>query len=138
MDGKFELGPRGQEIADGLRAAIDHATLVLHDSHEKNTHVWLFREWRTSRSARLHVPQRHCHVEAAVNDRWTLAVWSWTEGPLHPSARSLVTWAAQKLAPYLPSRPADDFPYPPTGGGGGPSGSAEVGIPVWWVRRTRG
>jgi hypothetical protein len=137
VEKKFWLAPVAQEIVDGLRRALAHSFIELHDNQKKNNHVWLFREWRTKRSERLHVPQGRCHVEATVNDRWTLAVWTWSVRPLHPDAHSLVRWAAQKLAAHLPRTFVSDLPYAPTGGGGGPLGPAEMGIPVWWARRTR-
>jgi hypothetical protein len=135
----FHLTPVPREIVRGLEVALGGSFIALHDNHARKQHLWLPRgEWRTSRKLRLHIPEHRCHAEAAVNDRWTLAVWAWTVAPLHSSAPSLVKWAAQKLAKHLPCRPVDDLPYPPTGGSGGPSGSAEVGIPVWWARRIRG
>jgi hypothetical protein len=134
----FQLTPVPQEIIRGLEAALGPAFIALHDKHARRQHVWLSREWRTFRNAELYTPARTCHAEATVNDRWTLVVWTRSADPLHPSAPSLVKWAAQKIAVHVPKRPADDLPYPPAGGNGGPSGSAEVGIPVWWARRTRG
>jgi hypothetical protein len=74
-------------------------------------------------------------VETSINDRWTLYVSS--RRGLHPDAESIAKWAAEKLALHLPKSSADDTMYPPFGGGGGPSGSAEVGIPVWWARKAR-
>ncbi len=53
---------------------------------------------------------------------------------LPPDAELLVDWAAVKLSLYLPARPDEELPQA-GGGGGGSSGSAELGIPLWWARR---
>ena len=134
----FELTPVPQEIIRGLETALGRSFLALHDKHASKQHIWMSRTWRTFRNVELYIPEQRCRAVVEMNDRWTLGVWSCTADPLHASAPSLVKWAAQKLAVHLPGLPVDDLPYPPAGGSGGPPGSAEVGIPGWWARRTRG
>jgi hypothetical protein len=73
-------------------------------------------------------------VKVAINDRWTLTVFRRRD--LHPDAESIATWAAKKLAIHLPRRAAN-LDVPPAQGGGGTSGSAELGIPLWWARKHR-
>jgi hypothetical protein len=134
---KFELGPRAQEIVDGVREALGDF-LSLNDEHHKMVHVAKANGWFSFRSGRGDIRRDRCQAEATIHDRWTLMVTAPEGQRLHPDAQLLVDWAAVKLAPYLPELPAtDDLPYPPTGGDGGPPGSAEIGIPVWWARRTR-
>ncbi len=134
----FKLPPAAQEIVDGLKDAVDIHLIMVRDEHDKSS-VWIYGDWlfRDPEGPDEKVPKRGCHLEATINDRWMLSVWTSTESPPNPSAHSLVKWAAQKLSPHLPRRPVDDLPYPPAGGSGGPPGSAEIGIPVWWARRTR-
>jgi hypothetical protein len=137
---KFELGPRGQEIVDGIREALG-AVLALVDEHHKMVHIAKANDWfsfRAGPAGRGDLRRDRCHAEATIHDRWTLMVTAPEAQTLHLDAQRLVDWASVKLAPYLPKLPwSDDLPYPPTGGDGGPSGAAEIGIPVWWARRTR-
>jgi len=49
----------------------------------------------------------------------------------------LVKWVACKFEVHLPKSADFDESYPPFGDGDGSSGSAEIGIPIWWARRTR-
>jgi hypothetical protein len=132
----FQLTPVAQEIVEALKDVLG-GMLMLIDDHEKVVHTAMSRGWFSFRGARLSAKRHRCHAEVTVNDRWTLFVLARKHRPLRPDTAPLVTWAAQKLAHHLPRRPADDLPYPPTGGSGGPPSSAEVGIPVWWARRAR-
>jgi hypothetical protein len=133
---QFELGLRAQEIIDGIKDALGGA-LVLIDEHHKTVHAAKPNGWFSFAAGRGDIRRDRCHAEAPIHDRWTLLVIARKGQLLHADAQVLIDWAALKLAPYLPDRPAiDDLPYPPAGGKGGPSGSAEIGIPVWWARRT--
>jgi hypothetical protein len=132
----FELGPRAQEIVDGLKDVLG-GVLFLIDDHLKTVHAARPTGWLSFTANNRDVGRNRCHAEARILDRWTLLIVARKGQTLHPDAQLLVDWAAVKMAPYLPERPAiDDLPFPPTGGGS-PSGSAEIGIPVWWARRTR-
>jgi hypothetical protein len=89
-------------------------------------------------------------VWTQINRRWILRIaargvaaadsgivtWRGAESlPLETLA--LIEDAARKLSRFLPAN-APRFDVPPQRPGGGNSGSAELGIPVWWVRRARG
>lgn len=137
MGKTFQLTAVAQEIVEALKDVLG-GILMLIDDHEKVVHTAMSAQrWFSFRDARLSERRQRCHAEVAVNDRWTLFVLARKHRMLHPDTDALVTWAAQKLARHLPVRPADDLSYPPAGGSGGPPSSAEIGIPVWWARRTR-
>lgn len=69
-----------------------------------------------------------------VNRRWRMHVLK--DGLLQADAETLSAWAVRKLGALLPDDMTDIF-NPPAGTGGGTSGPAELGIPAWWVRKTR-
>ena len=130
----FWLARPAQEVVEALTTVLA-ASLVLYDA-EAHTHHLAMREgrWITHRSTTWDEP-RLCVVQARINDRWTL--YACSRQRLHADAQSIATWAADKLAPHLPKRAADEPTLPPVGGGGSSGGSAEIGIPVWWARKAR-
>jgi hypothetical protein len=132
----FELGLRAQEIVDALRDVLG-GVLILVDHHHKMVHAATAGGWYSRRDARLTVDPRRCRAEATIHDRWILMVLARKGQMLPPDADLLVDWAAVKLSLYMPARPDEELPHPPRGDGGGSSGSAELGIPVWWARRAR-
>jgi hypothetical protein len=93
--------------------------------------------WYSRGEARFTIDPQRCRVEAPIDGRWTLVVMARKGQMLPPDAELLVDWAAVKLSLYLPARPDEELPHPDDGGGGGSSGSAELGIPVWWARHGR-
>jgi hypothetical protein len=109
------------------------AGVYLLDGEKREAHR-LMRDWWFSHPAAEPtsvIPG--CHVRKAINNRWALVV---TARSLHPDADVVATWAARRLGACLPAR-SSELGYVPTGGGGGTSGSAELGIPVRWARKTR-
>ena len=143
MATKLQLTPIGQELVDALKDALDGAFVFLIDDTEKCLHLSMPRRWfscqRTRAELQSHgeLQSRGCHLEVAVNARWSIYVAAKAAPYLHHDAKRLLTWVAAKLEPHLPPLPALGFRDPPTGGDGGPSGSAEIGIPVSWARRAR-
>jgi hypothetical protein len=132
----FELPPAAQEIVDTLQEVLG-AAVALIDAHSNQVHLRMSRGWFSASGTGSDLRRDGCHVEVAFAERWTIFVAARPGSVLPPDAERVVTWAGRKLAAHLPDRSTDDLPYPPTGGDGGPSGSAEVGIPVRWARRTR-
>src|SRR4029079_9151509 len=112
--------PQAQEMIDALRKLFD-ASVVLYDLQRRKQHVARdSRGWYSLEvTAKDGTPV--CHVEAEINDRWTVSVWS--RRRLHPDADAMVRWAAGKLAPYFPTKLADEPTAHGFGGGAGPSGS---------------
>ena len=119
----FRIPLPAQEMIGALRKLFD-AAVVLYDGQRRKHHVardargWFSLE-STSRDG-----SPVCHAEAAINDRWTISVWSrrW----LHPDAQAMVTWAAGKLAPHFPERAAHEAAVLEFRGGGSAPGSAEA------------
>jgi hypothetical protein len=101
----FRVPLPAQEMIDALRKLFD-AAVVLYDGQRRKHQVARdARGWFSLEStARDGSPV--CHAEAAINDRWTISVWS--RRRLHPDAQALVTWAAGKLAPHFPGRLAQE------------------------------
>jgi hypothetical protein len=140
----FQLPPVAQQIVEGLKDAIDCRLIVVSDQHDESQSSWTFGDWLSRDPGAESRPDEQlpvCYLEEAINDRWTLGVWSYIKGAPDPGVTSLVKWAARMLALHLPRRPTRMDPIiayqAPSTGGGGPSGAAEVGIPVWWARRIR-
>jgi hypothetical protein len=138
---RFSVRTRDVVIA---LADVLGAHVALYDLEQGRVHEWRgikrearSLEWRTRRGdASLLEGRGRCHAVAAVNDRWTLIVW--TVGHLHPDAGDVADWGARLLGSELLSLHAEGTSTPPTGGGGGTSGSAEMGIPLWWAQRSQG
>jgi hypothetical protein len=108
------------------------ASVCLFDAEKREHHLAMTTWWFSADGDIPAHDARSCRVKVPINERWTLVV---VRGPnLHPDAESIATWAAKKLAVYL-SRYAANLDIPPAQGGGGTSGSAELGIPVWWARK---
>ena len=133
MDRTFVLPGDGQQIIEALKNILG-AAICLYDEDKRVRHTAMSRWW-LSINGMADPPPGVCHVQARINERWTLHVLR--RPSLHPDAESIAVWAAGKLAPHLPRRTTDDPMYPPFGGGGGSSGSAEIGIPIWWARKAR-
>jgi hypothetical protein len=130
---RFSLSDEGQRIADAAATVLD-GRLVLCDGRSAKHHLvagehrWISAEEPTIDESQL------CFVEARINRRWTLYVCA--RGGLHHDAQRIADWAARKLDAHLPKQAADE-PRSPPASGGGSSGSAEAGIPVWWARKAR-
>jgi hypothetical protein len=133
VDRTFVLPSGAQPIIEALKSVLE-AGICLYDEEKRVRHTGMSRWW-LSVNGMADVPAGFCHVQARINDRWTLHVFR--RQSLHPDAESIAVWAAGKLALHLSRRTADDSMYPPFGGGGGGGGSAEIGIPIWWARKTR-
>jgi len=133
---ELHLPAEARRLVDAI-GDILRASMVIRDLEKQaHHHVVRRRDPLAVARGRFEELPEPCHLEAPINNRWTLFVLSYRT--MLPDAESLVNWAAAKLAVYLPVRSAEDDPAaPPTGGGGGSGGSAEVGIPVWWARKVR-
>jgi hypothetical protein len=69
------------------------------------------------------------------HNRWILIVLA--NGPLVTGTDKIVGHALEVLKRLLPARPVRRSSAPPAGSGpaGGGQGPAELGIPVWWIRK---
>lgn len=135
----FRVPAQAQEMIDALRKLFD-ASVVLYDGQRHKHHVardsrgWFSLEVTAKDGSPV------CHVEAQINERWTLSVWS--RRRLHRDADAMVQWAAGKLAPYFPGKRADEPTALGFSSGVGPSGAgAPVEVQartlVWSRRKTR-
>lgn len=136
----FSLSRQAQTIVHTLMDVLD-ARVLLKDDEQDELHPLPSRELPPIDMRKLELGilellpvAKSCVVETRVNDRWTLVVASRAR---RHDAELLVKWAAEKLAPHLSRRAADDGPHSSAAGGGGSGGSGEVGIPVWWARKAR-
>jgi hypothetical protein len=132
MSEKFVPSDKAKEIADALKDALD-ALVELYDADNQTYHLAMSTWWFSHQD---HYDDRvpgGCRISARINDRWTLHV---SRRPfLHPDVQSLAKWAASQLEAHLPRSAVAVPMYTPSGGGGGSSGPAEVGIPVSWARK---
>jgi hypothetical protein len=112
-------------MIDALRKILD-AAVVVHDLQRRKRHVardangWFSLEDRTQGGSSV------SHVDARINQRWMLSIWSRRQ--LHHDADTLVKWAASKLAPHFPGKIVSEpavLGFSGSGGGGS-QGSAEV------------
>jgi hypothetical protein len=127
-----EVADQAQEIVEALRDVLEGA-VALYDGETGKHHVpWSTKDWLSVETTTREEPRMR-HLEARVNDRWTLYFCS--QRALHADAESIMRWAADKLALYFPRRTGDGIASP--SGGGASGGPAAAGIPVWWARKTR-
>jgi len=137
-DKPFRVSAKAQEIVDALLSVLDGAVSLL-DADKGMHHLAMSHgDWWSFEVGKLESPRdgEGCEITTRITDRWRLCVSS--RRGLHPDAEAIAEWAAKKLAVHLPKSVADDTMYPPFGGqGGGSSGSAEIGIPIWWARKAR-
>jgi hypothetical protein len=136
-DRSFHVSAKAQEIVDALQSVLAGGVSLL-DADKGMHHLAMSDgEWWSFEVDKPEAPSdgEGCVITARINDRWMLCVSS--RRGLHPDAEAIAEWAAEKLALHLPKGLADDTRYPPFGGGGGSSGSAEIGIPIWWARKAR-
>ena len=132
----YFLSDSARQIAAALKKVLD-ATVDLHDAELRRHHVTGPDGCFLEKDDEFDPPVRVCHLQVKISDRWTLHVYG--RPSLHADAESLAKWAARRLEAHLPKSAPRDESYPPFGGGGGgSSGSAEIGIPIWWARTARG
>jgi hypothetical protein len=144
-----------EELKPGIEAKVvgifDGARSWLHSSSEKSPgRFWAGfnelgclradwgdwdRELLESGRARVDCQCGAHALEAFLfHDRWILIVLA--NGPLVVCAETVILHALDVLKELLPARPPRRSAAPPAGGGpGGGQGPAEVGIPVWWIRK---
>lgn len=136
MGAPFTTSNKALEVVDTLRDVL-RASVWLIDVEKRVVHVRMPSRWLSMPYADFDRERANgCHCEARIGDRWRLLARRVER--LHPDARALVAWAAELLAKQLPAAADRGLEYAPgRGGGGGTSGSAESGIPVWWARKTR-
>ena len=133
MGAGFRLSGEGQKVVDALQDVLD-AGIALFDAQEHAQHLAMSSCWFSGPSAGPSSGAKGCHLHLPINNRWTLMVFK--RRLLHPDAEAIATWAAAKLRAYLVDFEIDPA-YPPARGGGGTSGSAEIGIPLWWALKAR-
>jgi hypothetical protein len=131
----YVLSDSARQIAAALKKVLD-ATVDLHDAEKRRHHITGPDGCSLENDVDFDPPARVCHLQVQISDRWTLHVYG--RPSLHADAEALARWAARKLEAHLPKSTAHDESYPPFGGGGGSSGSAEIGIPLWWARKASG
>jgi hypothetical protein len=143
-------------IAMLIEVLPSHVALI--DLDEKQSHArmprwWFSHEVATADLAATALNRTHHHgsLYVRISRRWILRVvrsgtrvvedgWivSWRKAlPLSMEDEALVEKAAQLLARFLPATSRFSEVPPPDGTGSGGSGSAELGIPVWWARKAR-
>src|SRR5678810_16462 len=93
-DKPFRVSAKAREIVDALYEMLDGKWLSGRIEDEDS--------WR---------PWSGYVIQARISDRWTLLLSSLR--PMHPDGRSVARWAAENLAPLLPSSDADDESGPP-------------------------
>ena len=130
------FGERVQEIVEALGAALD-ASIDLIDRADRRHHL-VTRNGRllSTRNAGDDVAwPGTCTVRAKISDRWTLRIFR--KGALHHDVEAIAAWGARLLEAHLPRNESRDPELPPAEGGGGTSGSAELAIPLAWLRKTQ-
>ena len=130
------FGDTIQEVVDVVRETL--AARVMLSDRETSTRYVSLPDGRWARGyAKDFLPasrQGYQGLHPKINRRWHMHVLK--KGFLQPEAQTLAAWAARILRPLLPDDRSDFF-GPPPGTTGGTSGPAELGIPAWWVRKTR-
>lgn len=135
------MEPPVVEIIDSLKESVN-AGVELIDLDEGCVHAKMSTWWFTYAAPvgalRSTLADQATHgscVDTRINRRWVLRMMA--RGGVSADVLHLAAWAAQKLAPYLPVEPELAMLAKRGGRGGGSAPPAEVGIPVWWVRRVR-
>jgi hypothetical protein len=131
---RFGLSEQGQRIVGAVKSALG-ASVALHDSEKRKQYVVVREDRWLSVDGSATLEPARCYVRARISERWAICVFSASR--LHPDAQTMAEWAAEKLLHHLPRSTADEPTSLPPGPGGGSSGSAELGIPVWWTRKAR-
>src|SRR4029078_305557 len=156
IDGRA-LSSAADEIISTLMDVVSvHVALV--DLDEKRSHArmsswWFSHELGTEEfeAAALNRAQSSDRVFVRINRRWVMRVagrgvrtvddaWIVTFGrsvPLSMEQVAFVERAAERLRPFLPATSKLSEVPSPNGTSGSGSGGAELGIPVWWARKTR-
>ena len=162
-DESYFKGPNAAEIRallealkTGIEAKVvgifDGARSWLHSSSEKSPGTFWsgFNELRCLRAdwgdwdrelletgrARVDCQCGAHAVDAFLfHNRWILIVLA--NGSLVTGAETVIFHALDVLKQLLPARRVRRSPAPPAGSGpgGGGQGPAELGIPVWWIRK---
>jgi hypothetical protein len=130
------FGERVQEIVEALGATLD-ATIDLIDRADRRHHlVTRNGRWLSTRNAGDDaVMPGTCTLRVEISDRWTLRIFR--KGPLHHDVEAVAAWGARLLKDHLLRRETRESDFPPPQGNGGASGSAELGIPLAWLRKTQ-
>jgi hypothetical protein len=132
------VSDQAEEIIEALKNLLGVA-VALSDEQRQMVHVAMPTMWFSCQESETDDPYfQGCNVAARINDRWKLTVGSGRNRRMHHDAKSLVKWAAAKLAVHLPVHKGDaDEATPSPARGGGSGGSAEIGIPVSGARKRR-
>ena len=156
IDGRA-LSREAAEIISTLMDVLSaHVALV--DLDEKQSHARMSSWWfshavspEALAATSLTRTKDDDEVCVRINRRWILRVaggrirvaddgWIVTYGPAVPLSMEQVAFAeraAERLRSFLPATStSSEVPWP-SGSSGSGSGGAELGIPVWWVRKVR-
>lgn len=146
------------EAVEIIATLAEVCAVALIDLDENQSHMrmssWWFSCKATSEQLAATAGKRtegHESLCIPINQRWILRVsgrgiriaddgWIVTYAaapPLSTEQVTLATESAELLARFLPSTSRSSDLLPPDGTGSGGSGSAELGIPVWWARKAR-
>ena len=127
------------------------------DLDEKRSHARIFSSWRSLEVATEGLEGgarvRGRNVDdlcVRINRRWILRVGghgvrvaddglivTYGRVPLSMEQVAFVERAAERLGSFLPATSTSSEVPRPNGSSGGGSGGAELGVPVWWVRKVR-
>ena len=146
------------EAVEIIATLAEVCAVALIDLDENQSHMrmssWWFSCKATTEQLAATVVKRsegHESLCIPINRRWILRVsgrgiriaddgWIVTYAaapPLSTEQETLAADTAELLARFLPSTSRFSELLPPDGTGSGGSGSAELGIPVWWARKAR-
>jgi hypothetical protein len=162
-DESYFKGPNAAEIRallEALKAGIeakvvgifDGARAWLHSSSEKSPGTFwsgfnelgcLRADWGAWDRELLETGRARVDCQCGAHaidaflfhNRWILIVLA--NGDLVTGAETVILHALDVLKQLLPARPIRRSSAPPAGSGpaGGGQGPAELGIPVWWIRK---
>jgi hypothetical protein len=145
------------EAVEIIARLAEVCAVALIDLDEKQSHMRMSSWWFSCKATTEQIAATVKRSEGReslcipINRRWVLRVsglgacvsddgWIATYAkapPLSTQQEALATNTAQLLNRFLPSTSKVSGLLPPNGTGSGGSGSAELGIPVWWVRKAQ-
>lgn len=138
MGRSFEAGDSAREIVGLLKVALGSAVVAIFDDDLGRVHLSTepSTELLWAAISRAADESAEDLYTFRIHERWVLVVAAGRR--LGTASEVLISEAADALGSLLPTARAD---LPTGSSGSGPGGSAapaQIGIPVWWVRRDRG
>jgi hypothetical protein len=135
----FEADTSEREIVGLLKIALGSAVVVLFDDDLGRVHLSTepSTEGLWAELSRAADKGEDGLYSARIHERWVLIVAAGR--PLGTAAEVLISAAVDALGSLLPADRVKDSATGSSGpGSGGSAAPAEMGIPVWWVRKDRG